>query len=123
MVAGGVPEETSGHAARLARCAMGMLEIIDTFSRESGHQLQLRIGLHRGPAVAGVIGTTKFAYDLWGESVNLAARLESSGAAGRIHVSDAFRAGLSDTHLFETRGEIELKGVGVTRTHWLCSQL
>ena len=119
MVAGGVPDASTDHAERLARCALGMLEILAQFSGESGHALQLRIGLHRGPAVAGVIGTTKFAYDLWGESVNLASRLESSGEPGRIHVSDAFRKGLEESMKFEIRGEVELKGVGLTRTHWL----
>ena len=119
MVAGGVPKHSPDHAHRLARCAVGMLDSLDQFNRQSGHNLALRIGLHRGPAVAGVIGTTKFAYDLWGESVNLAARLESSGAPGRIHVSDAFRAGLEAEINFETRGEITLKGVGPTQTHWL----
>ena len=119
MVAGGVPRHTPDHAHQLGLCAWGMVEIMARFSAESGHDLQLRIGLHRGPAVAGVIGTTKFAYDLWGESVNLASRLEASGAAGRIHVSDAFRTGLEDTMGFETRGEITLKGVGPTQTHWL----
>lgn len=119
MVAGGVPQMMPDHAERLARCAFGMLGIIKAFSAESGHLLQLRIGLHRGPVVAGVIGTTKFAYDLWGESVNLASRLESSGEPGRVHVSDEFRAGLDDIMDFETRGEITLKGVGLTRTHWL----
>jgi adenylate cyclase len=119
MVAGGVPNATPDHAARLARCAIGMLEIVKQFSAESGHRLQLRIGLHRRPAVAGVIGTTKFAYDLWGESVNLASRLESSGEPGRIHVSTQFRAGLDDVMRFETRGKISLKGVGPTHTHWL----
>ena len=69
--------------------------------------------------MAGVIGTTKFAYDLWGESVNLASRLESSGAPGRIHVSQEFRADLEGVHVFEARGTIELKGVGATQTHWL----
>lgn len=122
MVAGGVPQPSPDHAEHLARCAMGMLDIIEAFNTESGHRLQLRIGLHRGPAVAGVIGTTKFAYDLWGESVNLASRLESSGAPGRIHVSDAFRSGLDDRLTFEVRGEIELKGVGATMTHWLTSK-
>jgi adenylate cyclase len=122
MVAGGVPQPSPDHAERLACCAMGMLDIIEAFNTESGHRLQLRIGLHRGPAVAGVIGTTKFAYDLWGESVNLASRLESSGAPGRIHVSDAFRSGLDDRLTFEVRGEIELKGVGATMTHWLTSK-
>ncbi len=119
MVAGGVPKHSPDHARRLARCAVGMLDSLDQFNRQSGHTLALRIGLHRGPAVAGVIGTTKFAYDLWGESVNLAARLESSGAPGRIHVSDAFRNGLEPEVNFETRGEITLKGVGPTQTHWL----
>lgn len=119
MVAGGVPQHSSDHAQRLARCAIGMLDIINVFSKASGHRLQLRIGLHRGPAVAGVIGTTKFAYDLWGESVNLASRLESSGAPGRIHVSDAFRTGLVGVMNFEERGHVELKGVGATRTHWM----
>lgn len=119
MVAGGVPKPMSDHAERLARCALGMQDVVAQFSAESEHPLQLRIGLHRGPAVAGVIGTTKFAYDLWGESVNLASRLESSGEPGRIHVSGAFRAGLEETMRFETRGEVELKGVGRIHTHWL----
>ena len=121
MVAGGVPQTSDDHAERMGRCALGMLEIIEQFSAESGHPLQLRIGLHRGPAVAGVIGTTKFAYDLWGESVNLASRLESSGQPGRIHVSDAFRQSSSATMTFTDRGEMNLKGVGVVRTHWLKS--
>lgn len=123
MVAGGVPGFVPDHAERLAQCALGMLEIVEQFSQESGHDLQLRIGLHRGPAVAGVIGTTKFAYDLWGESVNLASRLESSGQAGRIQVSDAFRLGSVGTLDFEVRGEVELKGVGATQTHWLIGVL
>jgi adenylate cyclase len=119
MVAGGVPQPMPDHAERLARCAVGMLEIMEHVSAESGHRLQLRIGLHRGPVVAGVIGRAKFAYDLWGESVNLASRLESSGAPGRIHVSDEFKTGSVGAMSFEERGEITLKGVGITRTHWL----
>ena len=121
MVAGGVPKSSSDHAERLAQCACGMLAIMKDFSVESGHHLRIRIGLHRGPAVAGVIGTTKFTYDLWGETVNLASRLESSGEPGRIHVSDQFREGLEHILEFEERGEINLKGVGPTRTHWLVS--
>ena len=119
MVAGGLPKPVPDHAERITRCAFGMLDIIKSFSEESGYDLQLRIGLHRGSAVAGVIGTTKFAYDMWGESVNLASRLEASGEPGRIHVSDAFRLGLVGLMEFETRGEIQLKGVGPTYTYWL----
>ena len=119
MVAGGVPQHRDDHADRLATCAVGMLEIIDQFSTESGYDLQLRIGLHRGPAIAGVIGTTKFAYDLWGETVNLASRLEATGEPGRIHVSSSFRTGSEATMNFELRGEVSIKGVGTTVTHWL----
>ncbi len=122
MVASGVPQPIPDHAERLARCAFGMLEIIAQVSADRNLSLQMRVGIHRGSAVAGVIGTTKFAYDMWGESVNLASRLESTSEAGRIHVSDDFRAGLQDTMQFEERGEITLKGVGPTRTHWLVSR-
>ncbi|MBP48154.1 MAG: guanylate cyclase [Myxococcales bacterium] len=119
MVAGGVPQSVPDHAERLARCAFGMLDIIDAVSAQWGHPLQIRLGMHRGSVVAGVIGTTKFAYDLWGESVNLAARLESSGEPGRIHVSNEFKTSLHGVLSFEERGEITLKGVGQTRTYWL----
>ena len=119
MVAGGVPEATPAHARRLGRCALGMLKIEEEFSASSGHALQLRIGLHSGPVVAGVIGTTKFAYDLWGESVNLASRLEASGEPGRIHVSEPFRADTADTMRYEPRGEVRFKDIGPTRTHSL----
>lgn len=121
MVAGGVPQAMQDHPERLARCALGMLKVIEDISSNTGHRLQLRIGLHRGPVVAGVIGSTKFAYDLWGETVNLASRLESSGEPGRIHVSASFRHALDDTMGFEERGEVTLKGVGAVRTHWLMS--
>ena len=70
MVASGVPDPCPDHAERLVRCAVGMLELMKDYSEESGMLLQLRIGLNRGPAVAGVIGTTKFNYDLWGDAVN-----------------------------------------------------
>ena len=119
MVAGGVPKTRPDHGERLARCALGMMDIIEQHSVESGHRLQLRIGLHRGPVVAGVIGKTKFAYDLWGESVNLAARLESSGEPGRVHVSKQFRDAAGADMSFAERGEVSLKGVGLTHTYWL----
>ena len=96
-----------------------MSAVVRDYNAQSGHELRIRIGLHRGPAVAGVIGSSKFTYDLWGETVNLASRLESSGEADRIHVSDRFRQELEEHFEFEERGEVILKGVGSTRTHWL----
>ena len=119
MIAGGLPQPTPDHAERLAQCALKMVDELTLFNQEANHQLQIRIGIHCGTAVAGVIGSTKFAYDLWGESVNLASRLESSGEPGRIQVSEQFRDRLKASFSFEERGEIELKGVGKTRTYWM----
>ena len=79
----------------------------------------MRIGVHTGAVLAGVIGTKKFAYDIWGDAVNTASRMESHGVAGRIHVSDAFRRAAGDAFEFEERGETEVRGLGRVRTHFL----
>ncbi len=79
----------------------------------------MRIGIHTGPAVAGVIGRKKFIYDLWGDTVNTASRMESHGAPGEIHVTDATRAALGDEWLLQERGVSEIKGKGPMRTWWL----
>jgi class 3 adenylate cyclase len=79
----------------------------------------MRIGMHAGPAVAGVIGAKKFIYDVWGDTVNTASRLESNGLPQRIQVTDSVQQRLADRFEFEPRGTIELKGMGPTRTWFL----
>lgn len=86
---------------------------------KDNHDVQLRIGIHIGPAVAGVIGRERFIYDFWGDTVNLASRLESFGLPGRIHISEAVVKNFNDVVKVEIRGIQELKGVGSTVTYWL----
>ncbi len=119
MAVAGVPEFRPDHADAIARMAIGMEEAFAKLARERDIPLGLRIGIHSGPVVAGVIGHQKFSYDLWGDTVNVASRLESHGVPGRIHISSSTRGLLGDHFQFEDRGEIELKGKGLTRTYFL----
>ena len=122
MVAAGVPRARDDHAAVVADLALAMQrEIADIASRRE-LALSIRIGLHSGPAVAGVIGVKKFAYDLWGDTVNTASRMESHGAPGRIQISDETRRLLGDRFATESRGSIEIKGKGSRRTWWLVGE-
>jgi adenylate cyclase len=84
-----------------------------------GRRLQLRIGIHYGAAIAGVIGDTRIAYDLWGDAVNVASRMESYGVPGRIQVSEQYREAVGDEFQFEERGTTDIKGIGCTRTFFL----
>jgi len=86
---------------------------------DAGEPWQVRIGIHRGPVVAGIIGTTKFVYDLWGDAVNVASRLETSAPAGHIQVSEPVAMALGDAFELEPRGAIELKGKGSTNVSFL----
>jgi adenylate cyclase len=119
MVAGGVPEERDDHAAAVAAMALAMLDAVENMRQTAGKPLRLRVGLHSGPLIAGVLGTHKFVYDVWGDTVNTAKRMESYGVPGRIHISAATCQALSDAFRFEPRGPIEIKGKGIMQTYFL----
>jgi adenylate cyclase len=119
MVASGLPEARSDHAAAAAEMALAMLDAVDTSGRMLGEPLRLRIGLNTGALIAGVLGTHKFVYDVWGDTVNTAKRMESYGLPGRIHVSAATRRALGDAFRFEPRGAFEIKGKGSMETYFL----
>ena len=91
MVAAGLPVPVADHTARAAHMALDMNEAMDRFNEESSYKLKVRIGIDTGTAVAGIIGKRKFLYDLWGDVVNTASRMESHGVAGRIQITDATR--------------------------------
>ena len=119
MVAAGLPEPRSDHAEAMARMALDMQIEFGRLCEPLGLDLAIRIGMDSGPVVAGVIGRHKFTYDLWGDTVNTASRMESHGLAGRIQVSEATYRRLCDQYEFEERGEIELKGKGRRRAYLL----
>ncbi|MCP5088055.1 MAG: adenylate/guanylate cyclase domain-containing protein [Rhodobacteraceae bacterium] len=112
MVAGGMPEKQPDHAERVANMALDMVAETDRFSEQMGEKIELRIGIHSGPAVAGVIGTQKPVYDVWGDTVNTAARLETFGTNGRIQVTAETKDNLNGEFDFSKRGDVEVKGKG-----------
>ena len=122
MAVAGLPGPTDDHAVWAAHMALDMLEAVDRFSARSGYTLQIRIGIDTGAAVAGVIGKRKFVYDLWGETVNTASRMESDGVPGRVQVTESTRRRLSEPFLFEERGTTELKGKGEMKTWFLAGR-
>ena len=99
--------------------ALDMISEIKNIEAAAGVSFSLRIGIHSGPVVAGVIGKSKFAYDLWGDSVNVAARMESHGVPGRVHVSAETASRLGDAFRLEPRGPIEVKGKGRMETFFV----
>ena len=122
MVAAGIPEAQSNHADRIASLAPRMLGAVSAIAKSTELKLEARIGIHTGPITAGVIGTHKFVYDVWGDTVNTASRMESQSLPGRIQVSAATRAALGDRFKLERRGIIEVKGKGMMETYFLNSQ-
>jgi PAS domain S-box-containing protein len=119
MVVGGLPMPRDDHAEAIAQMALGMQAKIAKLSADTGEKLAIRVGINSGPVVAGVIGVSKFTYDLWGDTVNVAARMEATGNAGRIQVTDVTYELLKDKYLFERRGVIQVKGKGNMMTYWL----
>ena len=119
MVVSGIPTSRDDHAEALAQMALDMQQEILKFRQPNGQELKLRIGISTGPVVAGVIGVAKFIYDLWGDAVNVASRMESLGIPGKIQVTEATYQQLKHRYAFEKRGEIEVKGKGAMTTYWL----
>ncbi|MGZ4142340.1 MAG: adenylate/guanylate cyclase domain-containing protein [Actinomycetota bacterium] len=119
MVAGGLPVERPDHAQAVAEMALGMNAAVANRGAVMGSEFALRIGIDTGPVVAGVIGRKKFIYDLWGDTVNTASRMESQGVSGRIHVTGRTRDRLATEYVFECRGEVDIKGKGPMTTYFL----
>lgn len=122
MVVGGLPTAREDHGRAIALLALEMQSALTQFNLKIGESFQLRIGIHSGSVVAGIIGISKFSYDLWGDTVNVASRMESNGMPGKIQVTGATYERLKEQFIFEERGMIEVKGKGKMLTYWLIGE-
>jgi adenylate cyclase len=122
IVVGGLPQPRADHLRALARLALDMTDAVAGIINSGGHTASLRIGIGAGPVAAGVIGTRRFFYDVWGDAVNVASRMESSGITNRTQVTDDVYERLKGDFDFEHRGEIMVKGKGLMRTWFLVGQ-
>ncbi|MGB7709114.1 MAG: adenylate/guanylate cyclase domain-containing protein [Microcoleus sp.] len=123
MVVGGLPTAREDHGRAIALLALEMQSALTQFNLKIGESFQLRIGIHSGSVVAGIIGISKFSYDLWGDTVNVASRMESNGMPGKIQVTGATYERLKEQFIFEERGMIEVKGKGKMLTYWMIKEL
>jgi PAS domain S-box-containing protein len=119
MAAGGLPVPRDDHAEAIADLAIAMQTTIEGFQTDLIDNFQIRIGINTGVVVAGVIGVNKFIYDLWGDTVNVASRMESSGEAGRIQVTETTYHRLKEKYALQPRGKVQIKGKGEMLTYWL----
>ena len=122
MAAFGTPEPVDGHAAHALRAGLAMQAAVTQFNRDHGIAFGMRIGIHTGPLVAAVVGRDRMQFDVFGDSVNVASRFESTGAVGRVSLSDATRLAAGDGFLFEDRGAVELKNRGAMAAYFLIGE-
>jgi adenylate cyclase len=123
MVAGGLPDPAPGHAEAMAEMALDMMEVAGSRTLSDDEPVRLRIGIDSGPVVAGVIGRRKFIYDLWGDTVNTASRMESHGVPGCIQVTERTRALLGDRYSFSEQRRVPVKGKGDMATYFLTGRV
>lgn len=121
MVVGGAPMGLVDHANVIAKLALEMQHELAAFNKETGNKLKMRVGISSGAVVAGVIGTSKFAYDIWGDPVNMASRMEQTALPGTIQVSEETYSLIKDDYKFEARGLVKIKGKGEVNTYQLKS--
>ncbi len=119
MVVGGLPEPRQDHAEAIAEMALDMQAAISYFNQKNNMQLSIRVGINTGPVIAGVIGRKKFIYDLWGDAVNTASRMESQGIPDKIQVTESTYNYLKGKYIFDARGTIMIKGKGEMNTYFL----
>jgi class 3 adenylate cyclase len=122
MAVGGLPVPRPDHAEAVAEMALAVREEVGRHRDPAGRPLAVRIGIDSGPVVAGVIGTTRFSYDLWGDTVNMASRMESGGVVGCIQVTERTYRRLRDRYCFERRGPVQVKGKGELVTWFLLAR-
>jgi len=123
MLAGGIPQESDNHAISVAEMALDMLDVVPKIDTQMDKSLQIRIGINSGPVSAGVIGKKKFIYDLWGDTVNVASRMESYGINGHIHIAEATYNILKDLYKFKKCEIQEIPGKGKMQTYFLTGRL
>ena len=114
-----MPERRADHVEAVADVALGMIRSLERINQSRDIPCQIRIGIHCGPVVAGIIATHKFVFDVWGDTVNLASRIESTCKPGHIHVSDAVARVLDRDFELERRGIIDIRGKGAMETYFL----
>lgn len=119
MAVAGVPDRSPTHAQQMADFSLEVVEALQRQNQQLSRNVQIRIGMHSGTVAAGIIGTKKFGYDLWGDVVNITSRLEGTAEPMKIHVSESVYSRLQDSYLFEERGEVDLKNRGKLRTYFL----
>lgn len=119
MIAGGIPNPSENHLEKMASLGLRALQMVEKYQKNDWPELKVRIGIHTGPLIGGVIGKNKFTYDLWGDTVNIASRMESHGIEGKIQISEEVYEKLKSSYNIEYRGVIEVKGKGAMRVYIL----